>query len=175
MNTNKMVRMFAATMLAGTSLSLSAATYTWVPGSTNWRSTASYKDESGQTPAAELPGSEDTVKFDGTQTVVITDADLPFVSALKCLSPLNDGVTLEFDLSGDGCLDADVYNTNVSGSFGKLVKKERGIYFGPASIVCLAGFFKALESGQIHNGETVLLNTGEGAARAQFFKDLIDK
>lgn len=59
--------------------------------------------------------------------------------------------------------------------FGKLVKKERGIYFGPASIVCLAGFFKALESGQIHNGETVLLNTGEGAARAQFFKDLIDK
>lgn len=58
--------------------------------------------------------------------------------------------------------------------FGKLVKKERGIYLGPASIVCLAGFFKALESGQIHNGETVLLNTGEGAARAQFFKDLID-
>lgn len=59
--------------------------------------------------------------------------------------------------------------------FGKLVKKERGIYLGPASIVCLAGFYKALECGQIRNGETVLLNTGEGAARAQFFKDLIDK
>lgn len=58
--------------------------------------------------------------------------------------------------------------------FGKLVKKERGIYLGPASIVCLAGFYKALECGQIRNGETVLLNTGEGAARAQFFKDLID-
>ncbi|MCQ2285042.1 MAG: pyridoxal-phosphate dependent enzyme [Bacteroidales bacterium] len=59
--------------------------------------------------------------------------------------------------------------------FGKLVKKERGIYLGPASIVCLAGFYKALESGQIHNGETILLNTGEGAARAKFFKDMIDK
>lgn len=59
--------------------------------------------------------------------------------------------------------------------YGKLVKKERGIYLGPASIVCLAGFYKALEEGQIHNGETVLINTGEGAARAKFFKELIDK
>ena len=59
--------------------------------------------------------------------------------------------------------------------YGKIVKQERGIYFGPASIVCLAGFYKALEEGQIHNGETVLLNTGEGAARASFFKKMIDE
>ncbi len=59
-------------------------------------------------------------------------------------------------------------------NFGKLVKRERGIYLGPASIVCLAGFFKALEEGEIKNGETVLLNTGEGAARATFFKEMID-
>ena len=59
--------------------------------------------------------------------------------------------------------------------YGKLVKKERGIYLGPASIVCLEGFFKALECGQIHNGETVVLNTGEGAARASFFKKMIDE
>ena len=60
-------------------------------------------------------------------------------------------------------------------SFGKIVKKERGIYLGPASIVCLAGFYKALDEGQIHNGETVLLNTGEGADRATFFKKMIDE
>lgn len=59
--------------------------------------------------------------------------------------------------------------------FGKLVKKERGIYLGPASIVCLSGFFKALEAGEIHSGETILLNTGEGAARASFFKKMIDQ
>lgn len=59
--------------------------------------------------------------------------------------------------------------------YGKLVKKERDIYLGPASIVCLEGFFKALECGQIHNGETVVLNTGEGAARASFFKKMIDE
>ena len=57
---------------------------------------------------------------------------------------------------------------------GRTVKQERGIYLGPASIVCLAGFYKALESGHVHDGETVLLNTGEGAARARFFKTLID-
>ncbi len=59
--------------------------------------------------------------------------------------------------------------------YGKIVKQERGIYLGPASIVCFAGFYKALEEGQIRNGETVLLNTGEGAARASFFKKMIDE
>lgn len=59
--------------------------------------------------------------------------------------------------------------------YGKIVKDERGIYLGPASIVCFAGFYKALEEGQIRNGETVLLNTGEGAARASFFKKMVDE
>ena len=64
---------------------------------------------------------------------------------------------------------------NELAKYGRIVKDERGIYFGPASIVCLAGFYKALEEGQIRNGETVLLNTGEGAARASFFKKMIDE
>ena len=59
--------------------------------------------------------------------------------------------------------------------YGRIVKDERGIYFGPASVVCLAGFYKALEEGQIHAGETVLLNTGEGADRATWFKKMIDE
>ena len=59
--------------------------------------------------------------------------------------------------------------------YGRIVKDERGIYFGPASIVCFAGFYKALEEGQIHDGELVLLNTGEGADRATWFKKLVDE
>ncbi len=59
--------------------------------------------------------------------------------------------------------------------YGKIVKTERGIYLGPASIVCFAGFYKALEEGEIKNGELVLLNTGEGADRATFFKEMINQ
>ncbi|HPT51701.1 MAG TPA: hypothetical protein PK740_00280, partial [Bacteroidales bacterium] len=51
----------------------------------------------------------------------------------------------------------------------KLVKKEKNVCLGPASIVCLAGFFKALEDNKIRNGQTILINTGEGAARARDF------
>ena len=126
MNMNTTVKAATVVLFAGMVFSLFAATYTWVPGSTNWRSESSYVDEHGVTPVAQLPGGEDTVKFDGTQTVVIDDDDFPFVSALKCLSPLNNGVTLEFDLSKDGCLDADVCNADGSGNFGKLVKKGVG-------------------------------------------------
>lgn len=56
----------------------------------------------------------------------------------------------------------------------KTAKDQRNVYFGPAAAVCLAGFYKALESGEIKNGETVLINTGEGAARALDFKNMID-
>jgi len=51
----------------------------------------------------------------------------------------------------------------------RLVKKERNVVLGPASIVCLAGFYRALEQGEIHDGEMLLMNTGEGAARAKDF------
>lgn len=52
---------------------------------------------------------------------------------------------------------------------GKLVAYEQKVIHGPASAVCVAGFFKALEKGLIKNGETVLLNTGEGANRAPLY------
>ena len=51
----------------------------------------------------------------------------------------------------------------------KLVAYEQSVTFGPASIVCIAGFFNALKNGQIKDGETVLLNTGEGVTRAPLF------
>ena len=54
-----------------------------------------------------------------------------------------------------------------------MVKDERGIYMGPASIVCIAGFFKALEENKLKNNDLILLNTG-GAERALWFKKAID-
>ena len=50
--------------------------------------------------------------------------------------------------------------------YGKLVAFERKIILGPASAVCIAGFFESLKKGLIKNGESVLLNTGEGVRRA---------
>ncbi len=45
------------------------------------------------------------------------------------------------------------------------VYQEKNILFGPAGVVCLAGFYEALKKNQIKNGDTVLINVGEGAAR----------
>lgn len=52
---------------------------------------------------------------------------------------------------------------------GKLVAYEQKVVPGPASAVCLAGFFEALQKNLIKNGETVMLNTGEGPNRAPYF------
>jgi len=48
----------------------------------------------------------------------------------------------------------------------RLVAFERKVQIGPASAVCLLGLLKSLEDGKIANGETVLVNIGEGIQRA---------
>ncbi|MEG1555614.1 MAG: pyridoxal-phosphate dependent enzyme, partial [Bacteroidales bacterium] len=53
--------------------------------------------------------------------------------------------------------------------FGRMVYNKRGVCLGPASMVCLAGFYQALAENKIKNGETVLINVGEGADRATYF------
>ncbi|GHS85149.1 threonine synthase [Bacteroidia bacterium] len=53
--------------------------------------------------------------------------------------------------------------------YGKLVAFERNVLLGPASAVCVAGFFESLQKGLLHNGEMVLLNIGEGIGRAPDF------
>ena len=58
--------------------------------------------------------------------------------------------------------------------YGRMVKDSAGVYMGPASIVCVAGFFKALEENKLKNGDLILLNTGEGCDRARWFKKAID-
>lgn len=59
--------------------------------------------------------------------------------------------------------------------YGKEMKAATGTLLGPASMVCYAGFFQAVDRGLIKNGDIVLLNTGEGCDRAQWFKDLVDE
>lgn len=57
--------------------------------------------------------------------------------------------------------------------FARIVKNEKQILLGPASIVCIAGFYQALKEKQIKNGETVLINIGESAIRSSnFIKNL---
>lgn len=59
--------------------------------------------------------------------------------------------------------------------FGHKIRRQRGIYLGPAAVVCVAGFYKALQEGKIKNGDLVLLNTGEGSERARWFKKAVDE
>ena len=58
--------------------------------------------------------------------------------------------------------------------YGRMVKDATGVYMGPASVVCIAGFFKALEENKLKSGDLILLNTGEGCERALWFKEAID-
>ena len=60
---------------------------------------------------------------------------------------------------------------NKIADYARLIAFESKVMFGPASAVCIAGFFEALKKGLINNGETVLLNVGEGVRRAPDFVD----
>ncbi len=52
---------------------------------------------------------------------------------------------------------------------GKLIAYEQKMVPGPASTVCVAGFFNELKKNLINDGETVMVNIGEGAVRAPYF------
>jgi len=54
------------------------------------------------------------------------------------------------------------------------VHKEKGFIPGPASMVCIAGFLKALEQDLIDNGEVVSINMGEGSLRASAFRQSVE-
>lgn len=54
-------------------------------------------------------------------------------------------------------------------AIGKLVSYEQKVVPGPASAVCLSGFFQALKENLIKDGETVMINMGEGPNRAPYF------
>ena len=58
--------------------------------------------------------------------------------------------------------------------YGRRMLQEQGVLMGPASVVCHAGFFEALQKGTLRNGDKVLLNTGEGCDRSQWFKKEVE-
>lgn len=59
--------------------------------------------------------------------------------------------------------------------YAKIAKRERNVMLGPAAAVCFAGFYQALAESKIQNGQTVLINTGEGAARAKDFATAVNQ
>ncbi len=59
-------------------------------------------------------------------------------------------------------------------AFARKVRDEKGLYLGPASVVCIAGFYQALAEGKIQNGQQVLLNCGEGCGRNRAFREAVD-
>ena len=59
--------------------------------------------------------------------------------------------------------------------YAKNLQDKTGILLGPASIVCYAGFFDAIDKGSIKNGDSVLLNCGEGTKCSQWFVDEVEK
>lgn len=58
--------------------------------------------------------------------------------------------------------------------YGRDMLKHRNLLMGPASMVCYAGFYEALKKGLIHNGDRVVLNTGEYCGRAEWFRELVE-
>ena len=57
--------------------------------------------------------------------------------------------------------------------YGRQMLRESGVLMGPASVVCYAGFYRALEQGLIKQNDVVLLNAGEGSQRSQWFVDAV--
>lgn len=53
--------------------------------------------------------------------------------------------------------------------YARLIAFESKVLLGPASAVCISGFFESLKQGLIKNGESVLLNVGEGVRRSPDF------
>ena len=59
-------------------------------------------------------------------------------------------------------------------AYARLIAFESKVMLGPASAVCIAGFFESLKKGLIKDGETILLNIGEGVNRApEFVNEMI--
>ncbi len=48
----------------------------------------------------------------------------------------------------------------------RLIGYETTIRVGPASTIAIGGFFEALKKGLIKNGDSVMINMGEGVSRA---------
>ena len=58
------------------------------------------------------------------------------------------------------------FNEDLIEDMARIVAFEKGVKIGPASTTALGGFFKALEVNALRNGESIIINIGEGMNRA---------
>jgi threonine synthase len=63
------------------------------------------------------------------------------------------------------------YAENLAPDIARLVDYETGVKIGPASTIAVGGFFEALKKSLVREGETVLINIGEGMNRAPELMD----
>lgn len=58
------------------------------------------------------------------------------------------------------------FNEELHVAVARLVSFETSVRIGPAAAIAVGGFFEALKSGTLQNGEKVMINIGEGIQRA---------
>jgi threonine synthase len=58
------------------------------------------------------------------------------------------------------------FNENLYLTVARLVSFESSVRIGPAAAIAVGGFFEALKSGVVRNGERIMINIGEGMQRA---------
>ena len=61
------------------------------------------------------------------------------------------------------------FNEDEMADVAKLIAYETTVKIGPASAIAVGGFFEALKDGILKDGETVMINVGEGVLRALDF------
>ena len=102
-----------------------AVDYVWVNGCTDWGSTESYRDGSGQIPSA-LPGEEDILNFPDDVNLVISSDN---VAALERLNKIKYVLLGKAILTFD-CADVVKVNCGIKSldSEAKVIKKGKVIF-----------------------------------------------
>lgn len=66
------------------------------------------------------------------------------------------------------------FNEDLITDISRLVAFETNLRIGPASAIAVGGFFESLHKGLIKNGDSVMINVGEGVRRApEFMEEMI--
>jgi len=97
----------------------------------------------------------------------IIDHPDTMVSILATGNPTSYPILAKLVRNSDGTFIR--VNENKLVDVAKLISFENNVMLGPASAVCISGFFDSLKKGLVKEGETVLLNIGEGVRCAPEF------
>ena len=102
----------------------------------------------------------------------IIDYPDTMVSVLATGNPTSYPILAKLVKNSDGTFIR--VNENKLVDVAKLISFENNVMIGPASAVCIAGYFESLRKGLVKDGETVLLNIGEGVrSTPEFVEQMI--